>query len=241
MADNSTSADHAAEGSSLAERLEQRQLVEEYRAAMAKHRRGESLKTRERQAIAKYERQQTAIFGLRYLSAMPKADFLRHFKGNAKTYLAWARDRGCPWPDVARDPVDVRDMFNWLRDQYINDGKATELQPGEDPMLSGCSQAVKDEFVRAQIADKRLVIERRKMELEREMGLFVPLEPIVDLHNELAERLKRTRERLVRQFDGDERERIERAFDDLIDDYLRQIAEKLDASDEHRGDEQLEP
>lgn len=207
----------------VSQRLEQQELLRLSRAAQAKIQAKQPLTRAERTALARFEQQQTRTHGVRYVRAMPKGDFLDLFGGSSKVYIEWRTRYGFPWPESA-GTVDVLEVGRWYRRQFVDGGQKVPTTASEDDiLLSGASQELKDEFIRERIKEKRITNQQKAIELEIERRSYVPLAPIIEAHNELAERIRKTRESLARQFDGQARERVELAFDDMIADYVQDL------------------
>ncbi len=216
----------------LAEQARQSTQKHLLRAAQAKLQTGDPLSKAEHRALSEWEREQTRRYGSRYVAAMPKADFLGGAGLSSKVCIEWRERHGFPYPEEKNAGVNLFEIIRHLwREVTGKPNSADGIPDSDDVLLSGVPDAVKIELVKEKTRGQRIANELRQIELERAREQYVPLAPIMAAHNELAERIRVTRERLARRFDGRQKDEIERAFDDLIDDYQRAIANQFDDGD----------
>lgn len=212
----------------LTERLRQRKEAALLRSAREKLAKGdENLTKAEEKAVANYEAAQRKKWGYPYLRAMPKGDYINYFDGSWRVNLDWRDEYGFPWPPERNARIDIVEIVNWYREQFIKRTTAPVFADTDDVLLGGASQELKDEYIRERIREKRITNQQKNLELEQQLENYVPIGPIIEAHNELAERIRKTRERLALRFDGEDREFVDRAFEDLISDYIRDVDEKL--------------
>lgn len=209
--------------SEKAEQQEQRRLLA---SARRKLELGEILTGPEKRALKQFEEKQLLEYGLRYIRNVPKSDFIDLFDGSHKVYLDWQRKYGFPWPQNRSKGVNLQEVIQWFRARFIERGAGTGLTVAaseDDLLMSYVSQELKDQLAREKIREKQITNQQRALELERLLERYVPIEPVIQYHNTVAERLRKTREALARHFDGRDREVIEQAYDDMIDDIERSI------------------
>ena len=208
---------------SLEERLKRERRQRILQSIQQKRATGKPLTKAEQKELLDIDLERRREHGVQYLRAMPKGDYLRLFGGSSKVHIEWRDEHGFPWPEKEIKTINLVEIVAWYRQQFIHGGN----EDSEDVLLRGASQTLKNEFVREKIREKQITNKQKAIELEKLQASYVPIGPIIEAHNELAERIRKTRERLVRDFDGEERDRIERAFDDLLDDFIRDVETKF--------------
>lgn len=191
---------------------------------------GQTLTAREKKTVKDFELEKRREYGVQYLRAMPKGDFIKLFGGSFKVNIEWNAEYGFPWPDKGKHDVDCVVMLEWYRDNFINGSRGGSDNP-EDILLQGASQSLKDEYVRERIREKRITNQHRTIELEAVKASYLPMTLIMETHNSLAERIRKTRERLTRHFDGEAKEKIELAFEGLVEDFIRDVEDKFGDGD----------
>lgn len=210
-----------AAGVGLGDRIERPQQARLVTAARQKLEVGETLNHREVAAPKKFEREQLDRYGPQYLATMPKGAYAQ-LSGRQPKQLIEAADRyGLPYRPNEKT-VDVGRVLRWFHDFLAaNAGLLTGSGDDEDQILHLASKELKDEYVRKRIDEKAVDIERKKHELAQLHENYLPIEPIRQTHNDLAELIRSMRMKLAKRFTGDDKEFVEQAFDDLISDYER--------------------
>lgn len=212
----------------LSERLENQRQTELVRSARYKISQNQQPTQTELRALRKFEHRQLYEFGQKYITAMPKGHYLDLFLGSSKVYIEWRQAYGFPWPESSKT-VDVREVMRFYRARFAENGG---LQiGGEDALLAGAPQQLKGELIRQRIREKEVSNQLKEIELRRMLENWLPIEPIKQWHNMLAELILKTRERIVRSLDGDQKETAEQAFDDLGDDMQKLTDEQFGEMD----------
>lgn len=227
------------EDSTLSERFERQQLAQLVQSAGDKIIRGEDPSRDEVRALKKFEREQLKSIGQKYLTSVPKTQFLQLFQGSTRAYIDWRDSYGFPWPENQKDGVDVREVMRFYRSRFAQGG--VSLPPGadeDDILLQFASQDLKDELVRHRIREKDVTNRIKSLDLQKALEDWAPIEPIREWHNTLAELILRTREKIVKDLDGERKERAEQAFDDLGDDMARLVEDQFggDSDTDSNGD-----
>lgn len=205
-------------GAAVADQLERQRIATLVRSAEQKLRGGGTPNSRELSALKKFEREQLDRWGQHYLGAMPKGDYAR-VSGRQPKQLIDAADRyGFPYKPGDQS-VDVGRILRWFHDFLAANGAVAAAPDGEDAILHLASKELKDEFVRQRIEEKKLDVEKKKIENATLLESFVPIEPIRQCHNRQADRIRASRMKFAKRFDGEIREFFEQEFDDLIKDF----------------------
>lgn len=224
----------AGAGAALGERIERQQQARLVQAARQKLELGQELNHRELAALKKFEREQLDRYGPQYLTAMPKGDYAQ-LSGRQPKQLIEAADRyGLPYRPNEKT-VDVGRIIRWFHDFLATNAGLLSGGNEDDQILSLASKDLKDEFVRKRIEEKAVDILRKEHELAQLNESYLPIEPIRQLHNELAGLIRGMRMKLAKRFTGDDKEFVELAFDDLITDYER-LAESQFNDDAHENE-----
>jgi len=191
---------------------------------------GEELTAKEKKALKEVELENLRKHGTAYLQAMPKMDYCGII-GKHQKQMADDRRYGFPWPFEKDARINVCEVLIWFHTWMSKNGRkiiSGGIEPnGDEPWLQDASKEIKDKYIQKRIEGVELDNEKKRAELSKTYEQFVPIEPIRQWHNQSAELIRRLRERLSRDFDGDNRERIEQGFDDLIDDLVRLTDEQF--------------
>lgn len=205
-------------GAALGERIERQQQARLVATARQKLELGEELNHREVSALKKFEREQLDRYGPQYLAAMPKGDYAQ-LSGRQPKQLIEAADRyGLPYRPNEKT-VDVGRVLRWFHDFLAANAGLLSGGDEDDQILHLASKELKDEFVRKRIEEKAVDIARKEHELAQLHESYLPIEPIRQCHNDLAGLIRAMRMKLVKRFTGEDKEFIELAFDDLLNDY----------------------
>ena len=216
------------DGGLLSDRIERQQMAQRVKAARDKIARGETPSGPELRALNKFELEQLKTFGQKYLAAMPKSHFLDLFLGSSKVYINWRDSFGFPWPPKGDEGVDLKEVLKFYRTRFVNGNGSLPSGADEDDVLfQFASQDLKDELIRHRIREKEVTNQIRTIELQKALEGWAPIEPIKEWHNSLAELVLRTREKVVKGLDGEQKEYAEQAFDDLGDDMQRLTEEQF--------------
>ena len=136
------------------------------KAALEKRRMGKRPTYHEERALEKIERDDEERRRWEYYKSIPKRHYRKMSGRQSRTLNEQAERYGIPIDD---ETIDLREVLKWLHN-FLAEHKHA-LQTG-NPLLDGCSQALKDEYVRCQIAEKT---EKAKLahydRLEREGAL----------------------------------------------------------------------
>lgn len=217
-------------GGALSEEIERRQLSSLIATARQKLAANQKLAAREIAALKRFEREQLERYGPAYLAAMPKGDYAR-ISGRQSKQLIEAADRyGLPYRTEDKT-VDVARMLRWFHDFLAQNAAELAASAGDDPVLQLASGKLKDEYVREKILGVRLDNQRKETENAKAVDECLPVEPMRQLLNFVADRMRRTRERLSRKLDGEARDVADRAYVDMIDDVEKYISSRFNASD----------
>lgn len=215
----------AGPAASLADRIDREQRETLAAQALRKRATGQTLTHRELSAITKVERERTEHFGAAYLAAMPKGDYAILSGRQPKQLIELATKYGFPYPTGRNaKTVDVRAILRWFHDFHARNAGQLAAGSGDssdESILQLCSKELKDEFIRQKIEQSRIDNARKKIELESLSENYLPVEPLRQFHNRLAELLRRIRTKFAKHFDADDREFAEQAFESLITDWQR--------------------
>lgn len=221
----------ASSGVAIGERIERQQQARLVQAARQKLEQGQGLSTRELSAVKKFEREQLQLYGPQYLAAVPKGDYA-HIVGRQPKQLIEAADRyGLPYKPHTRT-VDVGRLLRWFHDFLAANSDVLVSGNADDAILQLASKDLKDEFVRKRIEEKDVDIRRKQHELAQLNESYLPIEPIRHYHNEAATLIRALRMKLAKRFEGDDKEFVEIAFDDLFVDYERLADAHFNAIDD---------
>lgn len=210
-------------GAALADQLDRQRIAALVRSAEQKLRNGEVPNARETAALKKFEREQLDRWGSLYISAMPKGDYARMSGRQSKQLIEAADNYGLPYRPDSKT-VDVGRMLRWFHDFLAANAGMLAGGSSDDAILHLASKELKDEFVRVRINEKNIDTERKRIELAHLADNYVPIEPLRQYHNELAGLIKRLRMKFAKRFEGQEKEFVERSFEDLNSEF-DQLAE----------------
>lgn len=213
----------------VTEQIEQREQAKLLQAAQAKGLR--DLTANEKAAVARHEE---GIF-LRVFASCRKTLATELFGTSSKVITDNRNRRGVPWPLGKRDRVDLRELVQFLW-RYFLEHPLPEARPGglteEDVLLAGASQDLKDEFLRERIRERRIVNQQKSIELQLLEESHIPTKEVRIILAEAAGLIAKKRESLERILEGEAREVVSRAFEDMAED----INKKGEAIDDGSGD-----
>lgn len=214
------------------ERAEQQRLRD---SAAKKLKAGKRLVRDERAALRKAEDDMRMRHGMALLAAAPKTLVLGLLDTSSKVVTDNRKRRGFPWPSGQRDPVDIRGLLAYLWRYYL-EGPAPAAH-GEDLLLQGASQELKDEFIRERIREKRITNESRAIDLDRLRESHLPIEKVRTALMPLADMLARARSDLALRLETitsleEAKQVIDQQWEDLYQDFEAEIDSSLNESDE---------
>jgi len=198
----------------IAARIDAQQQAALIKSGHDKIKAGKTATTRELAAIKRLDEQTAQKYGRQYIAAMPKQDYCNLVGVQAGALLKLQATIGFPYGEKNR-PLDLRAVLKWTHAIIKQHG---ELLAGEgDPVLGVANGRLRESYVAERTEQVRLDNERRRLENATAAERFVPIEPLRQFHNKMADRIRRTREKFAKRFDADDREFCERQFDDMID------------------------
>jgi len=120
------------------------------RATIAKSKAGKPLTQRDERAIAKVAAWNLHTKGLTFSAAVPRTIFMQWTGRTRKVLLDWADRYGFPFRG---ETIDQKAAWMAVCSLIADHGNVLQSR-GEDPLLAGASQALRDEYVRQQIREK---------------------------------------------------------------------------------------
>jgi len=200
------------------------------RTGLAKRAAGENPTKAESDAIRRVEWERECELRNKYYKTVPKADYVALSGRQHKTLNEQADRFGIPIGS-GQDVIDLFTVIKWFHTFLATHKHVLGAETG-DPLLDGCSQALKDEYVRAQIAEKWQKAELARLDrLERE-GTLMDRVTGCEALRRIAGVLRAKTEALQRLFGPD----AARVLDEGIDDAERVIDEVFgDPSDENEA------
>ncbi|MEO0532223.1 MAG: hypothetical protein AAF266_16880, partial [Planctomycetota bacterium] len=189
----------------------------------------------ERTALRRTEDELKLRHGMQLLAAAPKTLVCELMDTTSKVVTDNRKRRGFPWPVGQREPVDLRELLRFFWRYYL-EGPAPAAD-GEDLLLQGASQELKDELIRERIREKRIANEARAIELHRLRESHLPVEQVRTALAPLADLLARARSDLALRLEtidsvDEARQVIDQAWEDLYQDFESETVSALDDSDE---------
>jgi hypothetical protein len=118
--------------------------------------------------------------------------------------------------------IDLTAVIRWMHDYLARYGRRQSLAEGDDPLLVSGEQESPDaqrwlaEYRKQRSEHERLIVEQMK-------GVLVPRSVVRDALTRLALLLRRTGERLGREFGEAARKRLEETLDDFDQQLVREL------------------
>ena len=173
---------------SIAAKIE-RELVQK---ALAKRRAGENPTTRETAALRRWEAARREDQAWEIYRDIPQKHWIKMSGRQWKVLREQAELYGIPF---AEDRIDLPKVVRALHDffaKHFRKFSQVRLDP-EGELLQGCSQKIKDEYVKEQT--RRVRLQADEME-----GKLVRMDELVPLITQLSTSIRRTGEQLQRRF-----------------------------------------
>ena len=212
--------DDTAETLAASDQLD-RQLA---KACLQKQRGGAKTTREERAALRRVQKAQEKTRREQYYRTIPKSDYRLLAGGRAARTL---NEQAVRYRIPIQGPtVDLYALIQWLH-QFLADNRHKLVAESGDVLLEGASQALKDEYVRTQILEKREKAELARMDrLERE-GALLPKEMVREFNARLATVLRTAGDVLQREFGPD----AARVVNEALENLAREVRSLNGASD----------
>ncbi|MBE3132301.1 MAG: hypothetical protein IMZ55_02425 [Acidobacteria bacterium] len=182
------------------------------RGAIAKHGRGEKATREEAAAEAQARAWAEEQSRLVHYRTVPKRHLCRLFDRQTKVLHEWADRYGFPFRGETLDLFAVCKAIS----EYLSRNKYSLPDGSEDPLLAGASQALKDEYVRAQIDEKKKRAALLEIEIREREDRLVSREEIHAGLGRIAAILRDAGEKLQRKFGPEAHRLLSEALDDAI-------------------------
>lgn len=196
-------------------------------AALEKRRAGQTPTRAEARALARFQREAQAQQRRDALAACPKKLYCELSGRQVKVLNEQAARYGIPCGSAT---VDLGAVVRWLHD-FLARNKTLLSGASEDPLLAGASQQLKDDYVRAQVAEKREKARLAQLDrLERE-GRLLDAAAVHRLTSQLATILRAKSEALQRLYGPGAVKILNEGLDDAQGEIDRYFAAALDDDD----------
>lgn len=184
------------------------------RAAEAKQKRaeGKKLTGHDQAAIERLERATLAdVLWQRCYQAIPKGDYVRLSGRPHKVVDEQGQRYGLP---VLGDTIDLGELLGWLHD-FLAEHKYVLGSSIDDPLLAGASQALKDEYVRQQIAEKAQRTRLAELEVQEREGALIVRDVVHDFLAEVAGIVRRVAEAIQKHYGPEAHDIVAEGIDDI--------------------------